>query len=261
MASTINASTSPAAIVQTADGTGILSLQTAGTTAVTVDASQNVLIGQTTNAQGGRLVIKGSAGTADDLVVNTNATYCELQSFNTKPLVFNSQGNNVLVGTTSGVTSGGFLFTVGGVSWLETGHITGTATGYGYSLFRYAGTIIGRIDQSGTTNVTYGTSSDYRLKENVAPMVGALGTVAQLKPSTFNWKTDGSDGQGFIAHELQAVVPDCVSGEKDGLEKDGTPRYQNVDTSFLVATLTAAIQEQQALITSLTARITALEGA
>lgn len=90
-------------------------------------------------------------------------------------------------------------------------------------------------------------------------MTGALGVVAQLNPVTYTWKTDGSDGQGFIAHELQEVVPDCVIGEKDAVDVDGKPEYQGVDTSFLVATLTAAIQEQQALITALTARVSALE--
>ena len=63
----------------------------------------------------------------------------------------------------------------------------------------------------------------------------------------------------FIAHELQAVVPECVTGQKDAVDADGNPVYQGIDTSFLVATLTAAIQEQQALITTLTERITALE--
>jgi hypothetical protein len=116
----------------------------------------------------------------------------------------------------------------------------------------------GAITPSGT-GTTYSTSSDYRLKENISPMTGALAKIALLKPVTYKWKTDGSNGQGFIAHELAEVVPDCVIGEKDGLDKDGKPQYQGVDTSFLVATLTAAIQEQQALITSLTARIAALE--
>jgi hypothetical protein len=71
---------------------------------------------------------------------------------------------------------------------------------------------------------------------------------------------DGSDGQGFIAHELDEVVPGCVTGEKDAVDADGNPKYQGIDTSFLVATLTAAIQEQQAIIESLTARVSALEG-
>lgn len=112
-----------------------------------------------------------------------------------------------------------------------------------------------------STATAYVTSSDYRLKENVQPMTGALGVVAQLKPVTYTWKTDGSNGQGFIAHELQAVVPDCVIGEKDGLDADGKPEYQGVDTSFLVATLTAAIQEQQAQIEYLKAEVATLKGA
>jgi hypothetical protein len=115
---------------------------------------------------------------------------------------------------------------------------------------------------------TYNTTSDYRLKENVQPMTGALGVVSQLKPVTYNWKADGSSGQGFIAHELQAVVPDCVTGDKDATElvdiknEDGNvigqetkPVYQGIDTSFLVATLTAAIQELNAKVTALEAQL------
>jgi hypothetical protein len=90
-------------------------------------------------------------------------------------------------------------------------------------------------------------------------MQNALDTVAQLNPVTYTWKADGSAGQGFIAHELQAVVPDCVTGEKDAVDADGKPKYQGVDTSFLVGILTKAIQEQQTTIAALEARITALE--
>jgi hypothetical protein len=90
-------------------------------------------------------------------------------------------------------------------------------------------------------------------------MTGALDKVAQLKPCTFTWKIDGSDGQGFIAHELQEVVSDAVYGKKDEVNEDGTGKPQGVDTSFLVATLTAAIQEQQALITTLQEQVAALQ--
>jgi hypothetical protein len=134
------------------------------------------------------------------------------------------------------------------------------------------GAIIGSISQSGEGAIAYNTSSDYRLKENVQPMTGALATVAALKPCTYTWKADGSAGQGFLAHELQAVVPDCVTGEKDAVEtvddldadgrKIGTkevPRYQGVDSSFLVATIVAALQEQQAIITQQQATISAME--
>ena len=125
---------------------------------------------------------------------------------------------------------------------------------------------VGSISTNGSSTA-YTTSSDYRLKENIVPMTGALDKVALLKPVTYKWKVDGSDGQGFIAHELQEVVAGCVTGEKDAVEtytnEEGNeqtrPKYQGVDTSFLVATLTAAIQEQQTIINDLKARIEALE--
>jgi hypothetical protein len=117
---------------------------------------------------------------------------------------------------------------------------------------------VGLIQTNGS-GTSYITSSDYRLKENVAPMTGALAKVALLKPCTYTWKIDGSDGQGFIAHELQAVVPDAVSGEKDAVDADGNIRPQGVDTSFLVATLTAAIQELKAVVDTQAAEIAALK--
>ena len=119
--------------------------------------------------------------------------------------------------------------------------------------FFQTGSSRGSITTNNSTTA-YNTSSDYRLKENIQPMTGALVKVAALKPCTYKWKADGSDGEGFIAHELAEVVPDCVTGEKDGVEtytdEDGNeqtrPKYQGIDTSFLVATLTAAIQELNA---------------
>jgi len=130
---------------------------------------------------------------------------------------------------------------------------------------RRQGSDVGNISVTGSTT-TFNSTSDYRLKENVQPMTDALAKVAQLKPVTYKWKVDGSNGQGFIAHELAEVVPDCVTGKKDALDKDGNPDYQGIDTSFLVATLTAAIQELKAIndtqaetINALTARIEALE--
>jgi len=125
--------------------------------------------------------------------------------------------------------------------------------------FQRGGVQVGAVTTN-NTNAAYGTSSDYRLKENVQPMTGALNTVSRLKPVTFKWKPTGTDGQGFIAHELQEIVSDCVHGTKDAVDEDGKPIYQNVDTSFLVATLTAAIQELSAKNDALTARIETLEG-
>jgi hypothetical protein len=160
------------------------------------------------------------------------------------------------VGTTSiPTTSNGFgVYNFGTI---VTGRST-TSTA-GHHEFRNPNGLVGQIVTDGSST-TYSTASDYRLKENIASMQNALATVAALKPCTYTWKADGSDGQGFIAHELQAVVPDCVTGTKDAVDKDGKPQYQGVDTSFLVATLVAAIQEQQALIQSLTTRLNTLEG-
>ena len=93
---------------------------------------------------------------------------------------------------------------------------------------------------------SYNTSSDYRLKNTIAPMTGALAKVAALKPVTYKWNVDNSDGEGFIAHELAEIVPNCVTGEKDAVNEDGSIKSQGIDTSFLVATLTAAIQELKA---------------
>ena len=107
----------------------------------------------------------------------------------------------------------------------------------------------GKIGIGGSSaNVLFASSSDYRLKENQIPIVGALKKVAQLKPYTFNWIADPKIRvSGFFAHEAQEVVPEAVDGEKDG--KD----MQSVDYSKFVPLLTAAVQE-------LTARIEALEG-
>jgi hypothetical protein len=171
---------------------------------------------------------------------------------------------NVLVGTTGdygGLSSKCIIqpsFGTGTTLFVNTYSNTGTALSF-YSNISGAPNAAGSITlNAGST--AYNTSSDYRLKENVAPMTGALETVAKLKPVTYKWKIDGSDGQGFIAHELQEVVPDCVTGEKDAVNEDGSIKPQGIDTSFLVATLTAAIQEQQVMIETLTTRLNALEG-
>ena len=162
---------------------------------------------------------------------------------------------NLLVGTTSTFDNVSFLKvqSLGGVST----KIAGTSLTSQMSFFNDNGRV-GYIGTSGSTT-SYNTSSDYRLKENIAPMTGALAKVVALKPVTYTWKANGSDGQGFIAHELQAVVPDCVTGEKDAVDTDGNPIYQGIDTSFLVATLTAALQEAHGLIKDLQVRVNALE--
>jgi len=167
----------------------------------------------------------------------------------------------VLVGTTTQINAG--LISLA----FDTGTYCGIATrptnNAGYDAARFfnsSTTQIGSISCT-TTNTSYVTSSDYRLKEDVQPMVGALAKVAALKPCTYKWKSTGEVSQGFIAHELAEVCPDAVSGEKDAVDEDGNIKPQGIDTSFLVATLTAALQELRAIVDSQAARIAALEGA
>jgi hypothetical protein len=120
------------------------------------------------------------------------------------------------------------------------------------------GGVIGSITQSSASAVAYNTSSDYRLKENVAPINDGITRLQQLKPSRFNFIIEsGHTVDGFIAHEAQAVVPECVTGEKDAEDDDGKPIYQGIDQSKLVPLLTAALQEAIAKIETLEARLTA----
>jgi hypothetical protein len=119
--------------------------------------------------------------------------------------------------------------------------------------FRYAGTEVGDISVTGA-GTTYNSTSDYRLKESVAPLSGGLARVSALKPSIYKWKADGSNGEGFLAHELAEVVPAAVTGEKDAVNEDGSIKAQSIDMSRVVPILVAAIQE-------LTAEVNALKNA
>ena len=111
-----------------------------------------------------------------------------------------------------------------------------------------------------TTATAYNTSSDYRLKENVVPLDGAIARLDQLPVHRFNFIADPDTVvDGFIAHEAAAVVPECVTGEKDEVDEDGDPVYQGIDQSKVVPLLTAALQEAIAMINALEARIAALE--
>lgn len=115
----------------------------------------------------------------------------------------------------------------------------------------------GGSTQIGSISMTNGatafnTSSDYRLKENVVDMTGAVDRVKQLKPSRFNFIGNTNTVDGFLAHEAQAVVPESVTGTKDEVDTDGNAVYQGIDQGKLVPLLVGAIKE-------LTARIEALE--
>ena len=222
------------------------------------DASANVYrIGTGLTADNEFTVYDVTSSQTVDKYIRGASGFRALNTNGTERMRIDSSGA-LCLNTTSVIDSG--ILQVAYASGVNNGIIFRTnGTGSQYAaIFNNGNGLVGSI----TTNASataYNTSSDYRLKENIAPITNALATVAQLKPVTYNWKVDGTNGQGFIAHELAEVVPDCVTGEKDAIDKDGKPQYQGVDTSFLVATLTKAIQEQQALIESLTTRLTALE--
>ena len=269
-----------------------LTLKSAGTTAVTIDTSQNVGIGTASpvsklNVNGGSVTLAETTTGAYNIdfqsrTASTNARIQYDQLTNTTgQLLFYTNGGSltermritssgkVLVGTTEAdnPTDGIVLYFAAQNSQVIIGHATGTPSGYNYTKFSFNASTIGSITQNGTTAVAYNTSSDYRLKENIAPLTGALNKVSQLKPVTYTWKSAPDEtGEGFIAHELAEVCPQAVHGAKDEVDADGNPQYQGIDTSFLVATLTAALQETKALIdtqaetiNALTARIVALE--
>jgi hypothetical protein len=111
-----------------------------------------------------------------------------------------------------------------------------------------------------TTATAYNTSSDYRIKENVVPLTGAIDRLNNLQVRRFNFVANPNlTVDGFIAHEAQTVVPESVTGEKDEVDENGSPIYQGIDQSKVVPLLTAALQEAIAKIEALEARITALE--
>jgi hypothetical protein len=90
-------------------------------------------------------------------------------------------------------------------------------------------------------------------------MTMGLATIAALKPVNYDWISTKEQGEGFIAHELQEVIPHAVTGEKDAVDENGKPIHQGVDYSKIVVHLVAACQELKAQNDELKARVAALE--
>jgi hypothetical protein len=135
---------------------------------------------------------------------------------------------------------------------------TGADTQTVLSIFRNS-SAIGSITTT-TTATAYNTSSDYRLKENVVPLTGAVDRLQQIPVHRFNFIADPDNTvDGFLAHEAQEIVPECVTGTKDEVDADGNPVYQGIDQSKLVPLLTAALQEAIGRIETLEAEVTALK--
>ena len=119
-------------------------------------------------------------------------------------------------------------------------------------VFRKAGATVGSIKLA-ATGTSFLTTSDYRLKQNIEPLADGLARLSALKPCRFAFKTEPDHTlDGFIAHEVAAVVPDAVSGEKNAVDSKGEILPQSVDLGRLVPLLVAAVQ-------ALTLRLDALE--
>lgn len=116
---------------------------------------------------------------------------------------------------------------------------------------------IGSISYNGT-NTLYNSTSDYRLKEDLKDY-NAIEIIGKLKTYDFKWKDTDVRDYGMMAHELQEILPNYVTGEKDAIKEDGAIKPQGVDYSKIVPILVKAIQEQNQLIQELSAKVTALE--
>jgi hypothetical protein len=238
-------------------------LTNAGGTTLTermrITAAGNVGIG--TTVPGAKLTVVSSATpTIAALQVgfsgSNNYYDANLQVFRngsqTESMRIDSSGN-VQIGATSNLDNARLQVNPPVNAWAIATRSPSSSGTYYYINFSAAGTQTGYILSANGTTTAYVTSSDYRLKENIAPITGALDKVAQLKPCTYTWKVNGSAGEGFVAHELQEVCPGAVTGEKDGDEMQG------VDYGKITPLLTAALQEALAKIETLEARIAALE--
>jgi hypothetical protein len=181
-----------------------------------------------------------------------------------------TNGGQILMGTTSttGVATGssanqGLVISTGTIQTQvnnNSNQYWSKATGYtsgDYTAHFVNNTYVGGITTNGSTT-SYVTSSDYRLKENVVPLIGAIDRINDLQVYRFNFIANPDHTvDGFIAHEAQLVVPECVTKTKDAVDENGKPVMQGIDQSKLVPLLTAALQEAIAKIEALETRLSA----
>ena len=246
------------------NGNSYLALGSGDTERMRIDSSGNVGIGVTPST---RLDVAGTSrytfnvANSYTLLTSLNAAGSAFADAYTNALshIWQTSGSermridssgNLLVGTTVVGTSAqsGFTLGVGSASYQSIGHADGVASGNSYVTFSYNGTIIGSIAQSGTTAVVYNTSSDARLKENIAPADDAAALIDAIQVRKFDWKADGSHQRyGMVAQELLEVAPEAVSVPADEEQMMG------VDYSKLVPMLIKEVQ-------SLRARVAQLEG-
>ena len=187
----------------------------------------------------------------------TDTSHCGIDIFtgNWRPLRLkngNVSGNDAVHIQAYWGTSHGLQMEVGGPQ-------SGTHKAIRFQTSHYGGErgYIG-VTLGGTS---YNSSSDYRMKQDVVDITGAIDRVKSFKPKRFKWKEDPTHTvDGFLAHEAATVVPESVTGEKDAVDENGDPKYQVIDQSKLVPVLTAALKEAIAKIETLETKVAALEG-
>jgi hypothetical protein len=224
-----------------------------GAATLNITNSNEAAFGRTTN-----LTFSSGTGVAANTIAAITGVYTSFGTTRAGALAFSTDNGSGSFAERARIDSSGNL-SVGRTSGGGRVNIQANSNNFMNEFFNQSGSSVGSIQTNGTTT-SYVTSSDYRLKHDIQPMTGALAKVTSLKPVTYKWNSDNSESQGFIAHELAEVCPDAVSGEKDAVNEDGSIRPQGIDTSFLVATLTAAIQELKADLDATKAELAALKG-
>lgn len=119
--------------------------------------------------------------------------------------------------------------------------------GLAVQFLNVAAAMVGSITTTGAAT-SFNTSSDARLKESITTLLGALAVVRALRPVSFRWQADGSQGHGFLAHELMQTIPEAVSGLPDAVNADGSVKPQQVDASRIVVWLVGALQDLAARV-------------
>jgi hypothetical protein len=222
-------------------------------------AGVGLQIYETSTGDNKRLILtQTSSGATYNATYSSNSNNHIFQVGNSEAARIDSSAN-LLVGTTS-AGDGKFRISASANAFnIIKIDDTGSTGGNYIQFLNSSGANAGTINHSGTTSVTYNSGSDYRLKNITGPVTNAAGFINSLKPKVGTWKEDGSKFVGFLAHEFAEICPQAVQGEKDAVDADGNPLYQSMEASNpeVIANIVSLLQEQQAIIESLKARLDA----
>lgn len=119
------------------------------------------------------------------------------------------------------------------------------------------------VANNGTTAPSFAAGSDYRLKKDIRSAANEIDfyqVVNALRPVLFTDKETGDQNLlGFIAHEVQPLIPSAVEGDKDGLDENGEPKYQTLAAAKMIPYLVGAVQSLSAKVADLEQRLADLE--